>query len=123
MYRAGASSPRIFVSTEPAGIESGSKKTFNGMLSGTLKNSIYSWAQQFRQGELTVEDVQDRFAAITEEDIAGLASDLSAGLMRARQELDAIRYGMCETGQRGEIQRIFRELESLMEGAHISPPW
>ena len=29
----------------------------------------------------------------------------------AQQELDAIRWGLCETGQRAEIQRIFAELE------------
>lgn len=85
------------------------------MLSGSLQASIRSWAGQFRRGELTVEDVQDCFAAIPEAHVASLASDLRAGVTRARQELDAIRYGMCETGQRGELHRIFAELESLME--------
>jgi hypothetical protein len=87
------------------------------MLSGSLQASIRSWAEEFRRGELTVEEVQDRFAAINDAQVASLASDLRAGVTRARQELDAIRYGMCETGQRGELQRIFAELELLMKRA------
>lgn len=79
------------------------------------QSTIRSWARQFRQGELTVEDVQDRFAELSEAEIASLQADLREAVKRARQELDAIRYGMCEPGQRGELQRIFAELEAVMD--------
>lgn len=78
-----------------------------------LQSEIRSWADRFRRGELTVEDVQERFATISETELQNLAADLRAGVIQARQELDAIRYGMCEAGQRGELERIFRELERL----------
>lgn len=90
------------------------------MPSGTMQASIHLWAQQFRGGELSVEEVQERFAAIADQDVASLRSELRRWLQRSRQELDAIRYGMCEAGQRGEIERIFRELEALMEHSETS---
>ena len=80
--------------------------------SSSTVEQIRSWARGFRSGELTVDDIQDRFAALG---LAGhdLAHPLRKRIAEAQQELDAIRFGMCENGQRAEIDRIFRELETL----------
>lgn len=63
---------------------------------------------------MTVEEVQDAFAALREDDIGKLPPELRKGVASARQELDAIRFGMCKTGQAGEIRRIFADLDALM---------
>jgi hypothetical protein len=73
---------------------------------------IRNWANAFRAGELTVDDIQDRFAALTVPDVDSPV--LRKRIAEAQQELDAIRFGMCESGQRAEIERIFMELEQLM---------
>ena len=75
-----------------------------------LRTRILGWSRAFRQGELTPDDVQERFAGLSDEELAALP----ASITRARNELDAIRYGMCESGQRGEIVRILEELESVL---------
>jgi glycine cleavage system aminomethyltransferase T len=74
---------------------------------------ILSWAHAFRSNELTVEDVQERFAAL---DANGPASSpLVAKLVtESQRELEAFRWSMCERGQREEIERIFAELERLL---------
>lgn len=71
---------------------------------------ILSWSRGFRADELTVEDIQDRFATL---DVSGpdLPQSVQKRIIEAQRELDAIRWGMCEAGQRAEIGRIFAELE------------
>lgn len=74
---------------------------------------ILTWAGGFRSGELTVEDVQERFATL---DITGenFALPFRKRVTEAKRELDAIRFGMCESGQRAEIARIFVDLERIV---------
>lgn len=73
------------------------------------------WSEAFRTGEITVEDVQDRFVNLREEDLAALSPELRKAVAEARQTLDSIRYGMCEAGQAGEIAQIFNKLCGLVE--------
>jgi hypothetical protein len=74
---------------------------------------ILSWSRGFRAGELTVDDIQDRFVTL---DVSGteLPRAWQERITEAQRELDAIRWGICEAGQRGEIERIFAELEILL---------
>lgn len=74
---------------------------------------ILSWSRGFRADELTVEDIQDRFAML---DVSGTDSPHAAQdrIIEAQRELDAIRWGMCEAGQRTEIGRVLAELERLL---------
>ncbi len=78
---------------------------------------ILSWSRGFRADELSVEDIQERFATL---EVSGtdLPPASQERIRAAQQELDAIRWGLCETGQRAEIQRIFAELEPL-----LNEPW
>ena len=82
--------------------------------SSSIARTILQWAQDFRDGELGVEEIQEAFAAISDLQVAGLAPVLSRKLLAARRELDAIRFGMCERGQRAEINRIFLELQEAI---------
>lgn len=74
---------------------------------------ILSWSRGFRADVLTVEDIQDRLATL---DVSGtdLPDAAQKRIVEAQRELDAIRWGMCEAGQRAEIGRIFAELEPLL---------
>ncbi len=74
---------------------------------------ILSWSRGFRAHELTAEDIQDRFAAL---DVSTMnaAEPVRRRVIEAQRELDLIRWGMCEAGQRAEIARIFAELERLL---------
>jgi hypothetical protein len=78
---------------------------------------ILSWARGFRADQLSVEDIQERFATL---EVSGtdLPRASQERILEAQRELDAIRWGMCEAGQRAEIQRIFAELEPL-----LTNPW
>jgi hypothetical protein len=80
----------------------------------TVCEKLCDWSRRFHAGEMTVDDVQESFAALSNEDVSALPAPLGAAVAGARQELDAIRYGMCQAGQAGEISRIFNDLESLM---------
>ena len=86
------------------------------MGSNNTEELILSWSRGFRADELTVEDIQDHFATL---DVSGidLAPAVRKRIVEGQRELDAIRWGMCEAGQRAEIGRIFAELEQLL-GAH-----
>jgi hypothetical protein len=77
-----------------------------------LQSLIFSWCTDFRENELTVEDIQERFAAL---DVSGaaLAPAIRKRIVESKRELDGIRWGMCERGQRAEIERIFAELQRL----------
>jgi hypothetical protein len=81
--------------------------------SNDTEELILSWYRGFRADELTVEDIQDRFATL---DVSGidLAHAVRKRIGESQRELDAIRWGMCEAGQRAEIGRIFAELERLL---------
>ncbi len=80
----------------------------------SASEELLDWSHRFRRGELTAEDIQDRFATI---DLSDLPAELAKPVADAQRELDFIRYGMCETGQCGEITRIFCELEPLLRRA------
>lgn len=82
------------------------------MRSNDTEELILSWSRAFRADEFTVEDIQDRFATL---DVSGidLAPAVRKRIVEGQRELDAIRWGMCEAGQRAEIGRIFAELEQL----------
>jgi hypothetical protein len=82
-----------------------------------VRDKLADWSLRFRTGEMTVDDVQEAFAALTELEISDLPGDICVALAEARQELDAIRFGMCESGQTGEISRIFGRLDSLLPGS------
>jgi hypothetical protein len=75
-----------------------------------VEKLIRSWARSFRAGALTVEEVQQHFAAL---DVSGpgLAQAVRIRIAEAQRELDTMRWGMCEVGQRAEIGRVFAELE------------
>ena len=77
-----------------------------------LEELVRSWSRGFRMDELAVEDIQDRFAAL-DVSTTGAAEPVRRRVMQAQRELDAIRWGMCEAGQRAEIGRIFAELERV----------
>jgi hypothetical protein len=74
---------------------------------------ILNWSAGFRADELTVEDIDDRFAAL---DVSrtDLPDTAQKRIVEAQRELDAIRWGMCEAGQRAEIARVFKDLEQLL---------
>ena len=74
---------------------------------------IHSWSRGFRADELTVEDIQERFATL---DASGpdLAHAIRKRIGEAQRELDSIRWGMCEAGQRAEIGRVLGELERFL---------
>ncbi len=78
---------------------------------------ILSWSRSFRADELSVEDIQEHFATL-EVSGTGLPPAAQERIREAQRELDAIRWGLCETGQRAEIQRISAELEPL-----LNEPW
>jgi hypothetical protein len=82
-----------------------------------VEKLIRSWARSFRAGALTVEEVQQRFAAL---DVSGpeLAQAVGIRIAEAQRELDAMRWGMCEAGQRAEIGRVFAELERFFALHH-----
>ena len=80
----------------------------------SIARTILQWAQDFRAGEMGVEEIQEAFAAIRERQAAGSGPALRRKLSTVRRELDAIRFGMCERGQRAEINRIFLELEEVI---------
>jgi hypothetical protein len=73
---------------------------------------ILSWSRGFRANELTVEDIQERFATL---EVRGqeLAPAVGKFIADCKRELDAIVWGMCERGQREEIERMFAEFERL----------
>ncbi len=75
---------------------------------------ILSWSRGFHADQLTVEDIQDRFAAL-EVSESDLSQSAKKRVVAAQSELDAIRWGMCEAGQSAEISRIFFELEQLLD--------
>ena len=83
------------------------------MDSDNITELILSWSRSFRTDELTVEDIQDRFAAL---DMSGteLPHTAQKRIVEAQRELDAIRWGTCAAGQRAEIGRIFAELDRLL---------
>jgi hypothetical protein len=83
------------------------------MDSNNIAELIVSWSRSFRADELTVEDIQDRFATL---DMSGTALPQTAQkrIVEAQRELDAILWGICEAGQRAEIGRVFAELERLL---------
>lgn len=83
------------------------------MDNNNIAELILSWSGGFRTDELTVEDIQDRFAAL---DMSGteLPHTAQKRIVEAQRELDAIRWGMCAAGQRAEIGRIFAEFERLL---------
>jgi len=60
-----------------------------------------------------VEDVQERLATV-DVGTSELPSAVRKRVAEAQRELDAFRWGMCESGQRGEILRIFAGLERLL---------
>lgn len=76
---------------------------------------ILSWSRGFQADELSVEDIQDHFATL-EVSATDLPPASQERILEAQRELDAIRWGLCETGQRAEIQRIFAELEPWLTG-------
>ena len=76
---------------------------------------ILSWSRGFQADELSVEDIQDHFATL-EVSATDLPPASQERIREAQRELDAIRWGLCETGQRAEIQRIFAELEPWLTG-------
>ncbi len=78
---------------------------------------IADWSRLFQAGEMSVEDVHEEFATLGSEQLNGLAPEVSRALSQAMKELDAIHFGMCESGQTGEIIRIFRELSFLPRDA------
>jgi len=80
----------------------------------SIARTILQWAQDFREGAMEVDEIQEAFAAISERQAADLAPALRRKLSTVRQELDAIRLGMCERGQRAEINRAFLELEEAI---------
>ncbi len=86
--------------------------------SNNMAESLLAWSRSFRCNELTVEEIQDRFASLN---VSGsdLPADLRKLLLESQMELDSIRWGMCTAGQRGEIARIFTEIEALI--AHNRP--
>jgi hypothetical protein len=87
------------------------------MTAPDLQLRIRDWSRRFAGREMTVEDVQEAFASLRDEEIERLAPELRSALNQARQELDAIRFGMCEAGQAGEVSRIFQELDSVLAKA------
>ena len=81
--------------------------------SNNIAELILSWSRGFRADELTVEDIQDRLSTL---EVSGtdLPHAAQKRFAEAQRELDAIRWGMCEAGQRAEIVRILAELERLL---------
>ena len=74
---------------------------------------IHSWSRGFRAQELTVDDIQDRFAEL-DVSATDVPQPVRRRVMEVQRELDAIRWGMCAAGQRAEIGRIFAELEHFL---------
>jgi hypothetical protein len=72
------------------------------------------WAQDFRDGEMGIEEIQEAFAEISAPQAVGSTPALREKLLTVRRELDAIRFGMCERGQEAEINRVFLELEEVI---------
>ncbi len=89
----------------------------SSVVGSDVEKLIGSWARSFRAGALTVEEVQQRFAAL---DVNGpeLAQDVRLRIAEAQQELDVMRWGVCEVGQRAEIGRVFSELERFFDLHH-----
>lgn len=89
----------------------------SSVVGNEVEKLIRSWARSFRAGALTVEEVQQRFAAL---DVSGpeLAQAVGIRIAEAQRELDAMRWGMCEAGQRAEIGRVFAELERFFALHH-----
>ena len=89
----------------------------SSVVGNEVEESIRSWARSFRAGALTVEEVQQRFATL---DVSGseLAQAVGIRIAEAQRELDAMRLGMCEAGQRAEIGRVFAELERFFALHH-----
>jgi hypothetical protein len=83
-------------------------------LSQRICERLRDWSLRFRAGDMTVEDVQDAFAALRDQEIDALNPELSRAVAAARQELDAIHFGMCESGQADEISRVFAYLDTLI---------
>ena len=80
----------------------------------SIARMILQWAQDFRAGEMGIEEIQEAFAEISDPQAAGSAPALRGKLSTVRRELDAIRFGMCERGQEAEINRVFLELEEII---------
>jgi hypothetical protein len=78
-----------------------------------VEKQILDWAQQFRAAELTVEDVQERFAALDVSE-SKLPENLNKAIWEAKRLLGAIRFSLCEAGQYDEIVRIFVQLQQLI---------
>ena len=78
-----------------------------------LEELILRWSRGFHADELTVEEVQDRFASL-DVNTTARAEPLRQRIIQAQRELDAIRWGMCAAGQRAEVGRIFSELERFL---------
>ncbi len=76
---------------------------------------ILGWARQFRAGLMSADDVQEAFAAL--DGLDQVDSECVTKIRAAQQELDAIRLGMCERGQKAEINRIFLELEETFRAS------
>jgi hypothetical protein len=83
-----------------------------------IENLILGWARGFRADVLTVEDIQERFAAL-DVSVTDLAQPIRRRVVEVQRELDMIRWGMCEAGQRAEIGRIFAELERGLAGHRV----
>ena len=75
---------------------------------------ILGWCHSFRSHGLTVDEIQDCFASL---DVSGsdLPHPIQKLIIESQRELDAIRWGMCTAGQHAELERIFTELEPLLD--------
>lgn len=83
------------------------------MDSNKIAELILSWCHDFRADELSLDDIQDRIATL---DVSGadLPETVQKRLLEAQREIDTIRWGMCEAGQRAEVARVLAELERLL---------
>jgi hypothetical protein len=79
----------------------------------TKRSLILGWYRGFRADQLTVEDIQDCFAMldVSRSELPPAAQEY---VVKAQRELEAVRWGLCEAGQRAEVGRIFAELEPLL---------
>ena len=87
-----------------------------------IEELILSWSRGFRAHELTVEEIQERFAAL---DVSAFETTepFRRRIMEAKRELDLMRWGMCEAGQQAEIARVFAEFEQfLRDGSRRGGP-
>ena len=80
---------------------------------------IRSWAQGFRVNELTADDIHERFATLEPSEVC-TTPEAAKLIADCKRELDAIRWSMCEAGQRGEIERIFVEFEQLFARGRVA---